>query len=54
MHIQTGPLGQTFIKIIDDQEKICANLKLTTQVHILLVLTISSKIGCLLDSEQTI
>lgn len=49
---QMASLGWSFIKIIDEHEEICANFKLTGQVHLFLVLTVSLKTGCLSDYEQ--
>lgn len=49
---QTAPLEWTFIRIIDKHEERGLNLKLTTQVHLFLVLTVSLKTGCLPGYEQ--
>lgn len=49
---QTVPMGWTFIWTIDKHEERCLNLKLTTQVHLFLVLTVSPKTGRLPCYEQ--
>lgn len=52
IHAQTASWGRSFIRISDEHEEICANFKLTRQVHLFLVLTVSLKTGCLPGYKQ--
>lgn len=49
---QTTSSGQTVIKIIDKPDEKCLKFKLTTQVHLFLVLTVSLKDDCFPGYEQ--